>query len=116
MIVYHHELFGFHLLPRAHGSAVYRAMLPSSISTCVLLIGAYGSGVPPGQSSIISNPYAVGAFVAFFTYLVTFRANFAYKRVSESNLNEASIIQQLYSHLLILFYRFSTGRERLLCI
>jgi len=86
MIVYHLELFGFHLLPRAHGSAVYKAVLPASVSTAILLIGAYGSGTPPGEDvNVISNPYAIGVFIAFFTYLVTFRANFAYGRVSTSS-------------------------------
>ena len=108
MIVYHLELFGVHLLPRAHGSAVYRAILPSCISTSILLIGAFGSGVPPGASSLVSDSYAIGVFIAFFTYLVTFRANFAYKRVSGNIPNEASSeFQQLYSHPLI--YYFTTA-------
>lgn len=83
MIVYHLELFGFHLLPRAHGSAVYRAILPAAISTSILLIGVYGFDTPTGEGvTIVANPYAIGVFIAFFTYLVTFRANFAYGRVS----------------------------------
>lgn len=83
MIIYHQELFGVHLLPRAHGSAVYRAILPSAISTSLLLIGFYTVDLTPGEGGgIIENPYAVGVFIAFFTYVVTFRANFSYGRVS----------------------------------
>jgi len=93
MIVYHLELFGVHLLHRAHGSAVYRAILPSAISTSVLLIGVYGFDTPPGEGvNIVTNPYAIGVFIAFFTYLVTFRANFAYGRVSSMNLSISSCL------------------------
>jgi hypothetical protein len=89
MIVYHQELFGFHLLTRAHGSAVYKAGLPAAISTSILLIGYYGFDQPTGDDvTIIQHSYAIGVFIAFFTYLVTFRANFAYGRVSECVVSE----------------------------
>lgn len=89
MIIYHLELFGFHLLTRAHGSAVYKAVLPSAISTSILLIGYYGFDQPTGEDvMIVKHSYAIGVFIAFFTYLVTFRANFAYGRVSEHVVSE----------------------------
>lgn len=91
MIIYQNELFGVHLLPRAHGSAVYRAILPSAISTSILLIAVYGFDQP--DPNIIANPYAIGVFIAFFTYLVTFRANFAYGRYWEG----ATSVHQMLS-------------------
>ena len=85
MIVYRLELFGVHLLTRLHGSATYKATIPAAVSTSILLIGIYGFDNPIAgndQDRILLNPYTIGVFISFFTYLITFRANFSYGRVS----------------------------------
>jgi hypothetical protein len=85
MITYQLHIFGFRLLTRAHGSAAYRAIIPSLFSTSILLIGVYGFGNPIDENDvdpIINDPYSIGVFVAFFTFLISFEAKFAYGRVS----------------------------------
>ena len=85
MITYQSHLFGLPLLTRAHGSAVYRAVIPSLLSTAILLIGVYVFDNPIDENQVdpvIKQNFAIGAFIGFFTFLVTFRASFAYGRVS----------------------------------
>jgi hypothetical protein len=93
MITYQSHTFGIHLLTRAHGSAVYRAVIPSLFSTSILLIGVYVFENPIDENDVdplINNPYAIDVFVAFFTFLITFRAKFAYGRVSLTMLEPIS--------------------------
>lgn len=91
MITYQSHVFGLPLLTRAHGSAAYRAVIPSLLSTAILLIGVYVFDNPIDENQVdpvIQQAFAIGAFIGFFTYLITFRASFAYGRVSLTMLEE----------------------------
>jgi uncharacterized membrane protein len=92
MITYQSHVFGLPLLTRAHGSAAYRAVIPSLLSTSILLIGVYVFDNPIDENQVdpvIQQAFAIGAFIGFFTYLITFRASFAYGRVSLTILEQS---------------------------
>lgn len=99
MITYQLHVFGIHLLTRAHGSAAYRAIIPSLVSTSILLIVVYVFESPLDENEVdpvINDPYAIGVFVVFFTFLITFRATFAYGRVSLTMLESISLNLQSF--------------------
>jgi predicted membrane chloride channel (bestrophin family) len=90
MIQYHRYAFGLNLLLRVHGSAVYRAMIPGSISVLFLIWIRYMWG-QDGQNADgtsaareIEHPYAVGVLVASITFLLVFRTQQAYARYWEA--------------------------------
>jgi len=81
--------FGIRLIFRAHGSAILKALIPAVISVLIL----YGVTHVPGyditadyqeKQRMISHPYAIGALLAAFSFLIVFRANFAYARYWEA--------------------------------
>jgi hypothetical protein len=92
-----------HNLTRLHGSAAYKVIIPAFLSTLVLLLYDYIQayerrndllagfasaetdkfGETKGVDWIV-HPYAIGAFVSFFSFLLTFRLNFAYGRYCKS--------------------------------
>ena len=85
--------FGLGHLTRVHGSAVYKTFLPSVFSTLVLVaIHNYRQE----DDKIIEHPYAVGAFVSFFAFLLTFRLNYGYQRYWEAS----SAVHQMMSKFL----------------
>lgn len=87
MITYQGGTFGFVILFRLHGSAVLKAVIPAVISTMVLVVMTQAANRPIQdnvEKRYIQHPYAVGALIAFFTFLITFRANFAYNRYWEA--------------------------------
>ncbi|GKY97578.1 hypothetical protein MPSEU_000716300 [Mayamaea pseudoterrestris] len=85
MILYERDVFGLRLLLRVHGSAVYKSLFPTLLSTsffvaikmsipwCSLYLGA--SGCTP-----IEHPYVIGVLISFVAFLLTFRLNYAYGR------------------------------------
>jgi hypothetical protein len=84
MIEYRRELFGLRSLWRFHGSAVAKAQVPAIFSTIILIIAIYGFNVDIQENDtirIIQHPYVIQALVVFVTFMITFRANFAYARV-----------------------------------
>merc|ERR1719329_319164 len=87
MIPYAGKLFNFDLLLRVHGSAVYKAIVPSAVSTAIYLLLYYfmadGSDLDMIDSRLLSHPYALAALVSAFTFMLTFRANFGYNRYWE---------------------------------
>ena len=91
MIAYEQMLFGFRDLTRIHGSALYKAAVPAMMSTIFLAVLDVGVDAPKplvvdGQLAVMplmGHPYAVGAIVVFFSFLLTFRLNFAYGRYME---------------------------------
>ena len=96
MILYEQGLFGLRNLTRVHGSAVYKVIFPSVFSTGMLLIynhAAFEEAWKRGDEHVFQHPYAVGAFVGFFSFLLTFRLNFAYGRYWEG----ATAIHQMLS-------------------
>jgi len=96
MILYEQGLFGLTNLSRVHGSAVYKVIIPSAFSTGMLLIynhAAFEEQWKTRYEHVFQNPYAVGAIVGFFSFLLTFRLNFAYGRYWEG----ATAIHQMLS-------------------
>lgn len=96
MIAYKSGPFGFRLLLRLQGSAVARALIPSTISTAFLLCAweifpqeSFGDL----EERFIGHPYAIGALLAAFSFIITFRANFAYHRYWEA----AGSVHQMHS-------------------
>ena len=78
------ELFGLRSLWRFHGSAVAKAQVPAMFSTIILIIAIYGFNVDVQENDTIrtiQHPFVIQALVVFVTFMITFRANFAYARV-----------------------------------
>jgi hypothetical protein len=76
---------GLQNLIRIHGSAAYKCVVPAVLSTLVLL-GYEIVLYDPQEQRIdaVDHPNAIGAFVAFFSFLLTFRLNYAYSRYWEA--------------------------------
>lgn len=82
MILYTTSIFGFRSLLRVHGSPVYKVLFPTMCSTGFLLFFnwcRHDSGY-----HIFRDTYTVGAFIVFFSFLLTFRLNHAYARYWEA--------------------------------
>ena len=78
---------GIGLIFRAHGSAVFKALIPAAVSTLILFIvqRVEAFGIASNEKEmVIGHPYAVGALLAAFSFLIVFRANFAYARYWEA--------------------------------
>jgi ABC-type multidrug transport system permease subunit len=85
MIEYGRELFGLRSLGRLHGSAVVRAQVPSIFSSIVLIFSAYFFDIDIQENDekrLIQHPYVIQLLTVFVTFILAFRANFAYARVS----------------------------------
>ena len=63
MIPYNKTAFGLNLVLRIHGSAVYRAILPSCFSVGIFLLLRYYYS-QNGMREDLGHPYAIGALVA----------------------------------------------------
>jgi len=85
MITYPRSAFGYGLIFRAHGSAVYRSMLPSFLSLGLyFLYRKYNiESVGFGENDVL-HPYAVGVLVSTATFLIIFKLNQAYNRYWEA--------------------------------
>ena len=75
-----------------HGSPVYKAAIPTFFSTGFLILLAYADTALDNEKSV-QHPYTIGAFIAFFSFLLTFRLNFAYQRYWEG----ATAVHQMLS-------------------
>lgn len=85
MIIYNESYFGFPLLSRFRGSPVVKALTPTILSTGVMIGVHYLYGAPDIDTwESVDHPYAVGVLMSAFTFLLTFRANFAYNRYWEA--------------------------------
>ena len=69
------------MVSRFRGSAVAKALSPTVLSTAVMIGIYYGHGADIDVWDSVEHPYAIGVMMAAFTFLLTFRANFAYNRV-----------------------------------
>lgn len=84
MIEYRREMFGIRSLARFHGSAVAKAQVPALFSTFILVLAVWFLDVRVAENDtvrIIQHPYVIQILVVFVTFILTFRANFAYGRV-----------------------------------
>ena len=90
MIRYLNGVYGASILFRFHGSALVKAVPPAIVSTALLYsFGTFWPNADITKNVInrpIEHPYAIGCFVVAFTFLVTFRVNFSYSRVSRLSL------------------------------
>lgn len=85
MIIYEQGLFGVFNLFRVHGSAAYKVFIPCLISTLlVIVMDKLDPSTDFDEQPTIEHPYGVGAFVAFFSFMLTFRLNFSYQRYWEA--------------------------------
>lgn len=83
MITYNRSAFGLNLIFQLHGSAVYRAIVPSLIGVGIYFIWRVYYKPDRGYGEVLGHPYAVGALVASASFLVVFRANQGYARYWE---------------------------------
>lgn len=94
MIKYPGGSFSFPLLFRLHGSAVFRALIPSLISTALYAIFFHTYDFEAGEEDpLFDHPYPVAVLIAAFTFLLTFKASFSYNRYWEA----CTVIHQMQS-------------------
>jgi hypothetical protein len=85
MIEYGHELFGIASIFRVHGSSVSRGVVPAVFSTMILIVIVYGLHNEIKQpSTLLLDPYAISILISAITFVITFRANYAYGRYWEA--------------------------------
>ncbi len=87
MITYHQGKFVFfRSLFRVHGSALHRAIIPSLLSTAILLTLEYYSyePTPDDIDRWFTHPYPIACLMAAFTFLLTFKCSFSYNRYWEA--------------------------------
>ena len=84
MIKYNSGSYGFSILFRFHGSAVYKSLLPSLISSVIYIILYYTVDLQEEGNELFLHPYPMGALISALTFLLAFRANFAYNRYWEA--------------------------------
>ena len=85
MIPYSNGSFGLWLLTRVHGSALYKSLLPTVISTVMYFVIAHAArkvGTEEDVFEVFIHPYPMNALVTAFTFLLVFRAN--YRLVSQT--------------------------------
>jgi len=90
MITYQSTFLGLESLKRVHGSAVYKTFIPAMLSTLYLILV---DQFRTTEEAVVEQVYAVGAFVAFFSFLLTFRLNYGYQRYWEA----ASAVHKMMS-------------------
>ena len=94
MIVYENYAFGFQNLLRIHGSPVYSVLFPTMCSTGFLVLLDYiRDDAISTDERLVQHPYSIGAFIAIFSFLLTFRLNYAYQRYWEG----ATAVHQMIS-------------------
>jgi len=81
MIKYNSGSYGFSVLLRIHGSAVYKSLLPSLISSAIYI--ALFETIDLHNNQLFLHPYPMGALISALTFLLAFRANFSYNRYWE---------------------------------
>jgi hypothetical protein len=73
MIKYNTGSFGFGLLFRLHGSAVFRSLVPSVISSCIYILLYHTTDLEDPDEELLLHPYAIGALISALTFLLAFR-------------------------------------------
>jgi hypothetical protein len=94
MIKYTGGAFGFEVLFRLHGSAVFKSLTPALLSCIIYLLLFEYTDVEDGE--IFDHPYPMGSLISAFSFLLVFRANFAYHRYWEA----FTAIHQMHSKFL----------------
>ncbi|CAB9506661.1 Bestrophin, RFP-TM, chloride channel [Seminavis robusta] len=84
MIKYPSGAFGFRILFRIRGSAVFKAFMPGLVSSIIYVVLFHTTELNEDDGQIMDHPYPMGALIAAFTFLLSFRANFSYNRYWEA--------------------------------
>ena len=72
------------MLFRLHGSAVFKSLTPSLVSSLLFIAYTYLTDLDEEDERILDHPYAMGALISALTFLLAFRANFSYNRFYEA--------------------------------
>ena len=94
MIVYNRSAFGWRLIFRVHGSAVYRSVLPALIAVGFYFVFEYLYDNGRDDRKDLLHPYAVGVLVAGTTFLIVFKLNNSYGRYWEACGNVHQMISK----------------------
>ena len=78
MIKYGKGIFGFNLLGRVHGSAIYRAIIPALIA--ITFHGILHTQWDTDPKAELLHPYAAGVLIGGITFLLVFRVTQSYGR------------------------------------
>ena len=91
MITYGGGAFGFEVLFRLHGSAIFKSLTLAVLSCGIFLLLYFFTDIAevPDETDLqaqqlFDHPYPIGALVSAFSFLLVFRANFAYHRYWEA--------------------------------
>jgi len=87
MITYEGTLFNTHLLFRIHGSAVYKAIFPTFVSTAFYFAVRYNypnAGEIPNKKEFFQHPYAIAVVLGAYTFMLAFRVTHSYSRFWEA--------------------------------
>jgi len=87
MITYSRSAFGWNLIFKFHGSAIYRSVFPALIAVAFYFL--YDKYVEiysdeGERETDVLHPYAVGVLVSTSTFLIVFRLNQSYNRYWEA--------------------------------
>lgn len=88
--------FGFNIIFRLHGSAAFKALTPALLSTGIYFIIYYAGDLDIDDNASwrwFDHPYPLGALMAAFTFLLTFKASFSYNRYWEA----CTAVHQMHS-------------------
>jgi len=96
MITVSDGFFGIGLLTRVHGSAAYKAFIPSLISTSLLLTLHFAVQAPSSdiEDRWFGHPYPLASIVVAFTFLLTFKVRLLHS-LSDTiyrNLNKGTLL------------------------
>ena len=110
MIKYRKTIFGLSLLPRVHGSAIYRAVVPATMACLAYTI--IRKVWKPELRSELLHPYAAGVLIGGITFLLVFRVTQSYERYCKPSRREAkcdAIVIRDHCLVLIQLPFFFTG-------
>jgi len=94
MLTVNDGFLGIRLLARIHGSAAYKAFIPSLVSTGLLLILHFVFELPSSADDRwFGHPYPLASVVVAFTFLLTFKCSFSYNRYWEA----CTAVHQMHS-------------------
>lgn len=89
MITYAGGAFGYRVLLRLHGSAAFKSLTPSLLSSAIYVVlyhfffRSFDDDDEAGDG-LFDHPYPMGALVTAFSFLLVFRANYSYNRYWEA--------------------------------
>lgn len=87
-------IYGYRVLFRLHGSAVFKSCTPALLSSIIFVILFQFTDISQlSEDPILFHPYPMGALIAAFSFLLVFRANFSYNRYWQAH----TAIHQMHS-------------------